>query len=246
MGIRVKKDLYERARRAMVDTQLVARGIRDKKVLDAMLTVPRHLFVEEGLSSQAYTDYPLPIGEKQTISQPYMVAFMTEALGLTGSEKVLEVGSGSGYQSAVLSLLCEKVYAVERLSVLAERALRILDGLHCSNVVVRVGDGTRGWPEEAPFDAILVAASSPTIPHVYVEQLREGGRLVMPVGDEGTQRLVRVTRRAGSVSTEVLGYCRFVKLIGRWGWEDAKKDPAGDSFEHPSLTRSTPGAGAGK
>lgn len=223
MGIRVKNDLFARVRRSMVDKFLLQRGITDKRVVDAMLTVPRHLFVEEGLYSQAYTDYPLPIGEKQTISQPYMVAFMTEALGLTGGERVLEVGAGSGYQSAVLSLLCEKVYAVERVSVLAARARRLLDDLHCSNVVVRFGDGTLGWEDEAPFDAIIVAAASMAVPPAYVEQLKEGGRLVMPVGPEGAQRLVRVTRRFGEAKTEDLGECRFVKLIGKWGWQARSK-----------------------
>lgn len=224
MGIRVKKDIYERTRKSMVDNQLVPRGIRDEAVLKAMMTVPRHLFVEEGLYSQAYSDYPLPIGEKQTISQPYMVAFMTEALGLTGKERVLEVGSGSGYQSAVLSLLCEKVYAIERISVLASRAMRVLDDLHCSNVIIKVGDGTLGWAEEAPFDAIIVAAGSPSVPPAYIEQLSDGGRLVMPVGDEDWQRLVRITKRGGGASTEVLGECRFVKLVGRHGWQMEKKE----------------------
>lgn len=225
LGIRVKKDIFERARQAMVDTQLIPRGIRQREVLDAMRTVPRHLFVEEGLYSQAYGDHPLPIGEKQTISQPFIVALMTEALGLKGTERVLEIGSGSGYQSAVLSLLCEKVYAVERISVLAARARRLLDGLHCSNVVVKVGDGTYGWEEEAPFDAIIAAAGSPSVPPAFISQLKDGGRLVMPVGEEDFQRLVRVTKRGGGVSTEVLGECRFVKLIGRWGWQAERKEP---------------------
>jgi protein-L-isoaspartate(D-aspartate) O-methyltransferase len=149
---------------------------------------------------------------------------MTEALGLTGKERVLEVGSGSGYQSAVLSLLCDKVYAIERISILASRAMRVLDDLHCSNVIIRVGDGTLGWAEEAPFDAIIVAAGSPSVPPAYIEQLSEGGRLVMPVGDEDWQKLVRITKRAGSTSTEVFGECRFVKLVGRYGWQMEKKE----------------------
>lgn len=217
--IRVKRDIYERARARMVEEQLAGRGIRDKRVLAAMRTVPRHIFVDEALTSQAYTDFPLPIGEKQTISQPYMVAFMSESLALTGSERVLEIGSGSGYQSAVLSVLSAKVYSVERLTTLTARSRRTLDLLHCSNVVVKLGDGTTGWAEEAPFDAIVAAASSPKVPQALVDQLAPGGRLVMPVGSEETQKLLRITKRANGVSTEVLGGCRFVKLIGKDGWQ---------------------------
>lgn len=158
----------------MIDTQLVPRGIKQTEVLHAMFTVPRHIFVEDGLYSQAYSDFPLPIGEKQTISQPYMVALMTESLGLTGKEKVLEIGTGSGYQTAVLSFLAEKIYSIERISTIASRARRTLDALHCSNVIIRVGDGTLGWPEEAPFDAIIAAAASPRVPSAYIGQLRPG------------------------------------------------------------------------
>lgn len=219
-GIKVKKDMYERARRNMVATQLLPRGIRDKRVLKAMETVPRHLFVEEGLYSQAYSDYPLPIGEKQTISQPYMVALMTEALGLTGSERVLEIGTGSGYQTAVLSMLAERIYSVERISTLAARARRVLDELHCSNVIIRVADGTLGWPDEAPFDAIIVTAASPEIPGVYIQQLHEGGKMVIPVGGEMVQELFRVTRKHNSFIKEPLGGCRFVKLVGKYGFSE--------------------------
>lgn len=218
--LRVKRDIYERARQRMVETQIAARGVKQIEVIDAMLTVPRHLFVEEALIPQAYNDHPLPIGEKQTISQPYTVAIMSEALGLTGKEKVLEIGAGSGYQSAVLSMLADKVYAIERIPTIASRARRILDSLHCSNVIIKIGDGTIGWRDEAPFDAILSAASSPSIPQAYIDQLRPGGRLVMPVGlDEDSQELVRVTRKEdGSIHKEVLGGCKFVKLIGKYGW----------------------------
>lgn len=222
--IRVKRDIYERARAKMVEDQLLARGIKDKRVLHAMRTVPRHIFVDDALTSQAYTDFPLPIGEKQTISQPFMVAFMSESLGLTGSERVLEIGSGSGYQSAVLSMLSSRVYSVERLTTLTARSRRTLDSLHCSNVVIKLGDGTTGWAEEAPFDAIIAAASSPRVPAALVDQLAPGGRLVIPVGSEETQKLLRITRRANGVSTEVLGGCRFVKLIGKDGWQAGKKD----------------------
>ncbi len=223
-AIRVKRDIYERARARMVDEQILGRGIRDERVLAAMRTVPRHIFVDQAFASQAYTDFPLPIGEKQTISQPYMVAFMSESLALTGSERVLEIGSGSGYQSAVLSMLASRVYSVERLTTLAARSRTNLDRLHCSNVVVKLGDGTTGWAEEAPFDAIVAAAASPQVPAALVSQLATGGRLVIPVGTEQEQKLLRITRRPGGVSTEVLGGCRFVKLIGRDGWQAVKKN----------------------
>ncbi|MEE9615155.1 MAG: protein-L-isoaspartate(D-aspartate) O-methyltransferase, partial [Thermodesulfobacteriota bacterium] len=180
----------------MVETQLVPRGIKQPEVLHAMGAVPRHLFVEEGLESQAYADFPLPIGEGQTISQPFIVAYMTEALKLKGTEKVLEVGTGSGYQCAVLALVAERVFSIERISTLASRARRLLDELHCTNVVIEVGDGTLGLPREAPFDGIIVTAGSPEIPETYVEQLAPGGRLIIPVGGEFVQELVRVTRTA--------------------------------------------------
>lgn len=220
--IRVKRDIYERTRQKMVEEQLISRGIKDRSVLDAMLTVPRHIFVEEAFLSQAYSDYPLPIGEKQTISQPYIVALMSEALGLTGSERVLEIGSGSGYFSAVLSMLAYKVYSVERLTTLTARARSTLDTLHCSNVIVKLGDGTLGWPDEAPFDAIVAAASSPQVPQALVEQLAPGGRLIIPVGTVESQKLLRITKKAGGIATEVLGGCRFVRLIGKDGWQDEK------------------------
>jgi len=217
--IRTEKDIYERARQNMVETQLAARGIRDRRVLEAMLAVPRHLFVEEALWSQAYSDYPLPIGEKQTISQPYMVAFMVEALGLTGDERVLEIGTGSGYETAVLSLLAYKVYSIERISTLAARARRLLDDLDCSNVIVRVADGTLGWCDEAPFDAIIASAGAPSVPGPYADQLAPGGRLVIPVGEEHSQDLLRITKKGAGLQTESLGGCRFVKLVGRHGWD---------------------------
>jgi protein-L-isoaspartate(D-aspartate) O-methyltransferase len=204
----------------MVETQLIPRGIKHKKVLQAMTTVPRHLFVEEGLRAQAYSDYPLPIGEGQTISQPFMVALMTEALALTGREKVLEIGAGSGYQAAVLSLMAERVFSIERIPALASKARKVLDSLHYSNVQIRVGDGTGGWPEEAPFDAIIVTAASPDVPQTYIDQLAEGGRLVIPVGGEFLQELMRITKTDGRTVTEDLGGCRFVKLVGKYGWRE--------------------------
>lgn len=203
----------------MVDTQLASRGIRQKEVLYAASIVPRHLFVDEALWSQAYTDFALPIGEKQTISQPYIVALMTEALGLTGKERVLEIGTGSGYQTAILSLLAEKVYTIERISKLAAKARLLFDELQCSNIVVRVADGTLGWADEAPFDAIIVTAASPDIPPAYIQQLKPGGRLVIPVGTEEMQELVRITKRENGFDKEFLGGCRFVKLIGKNGFQ---------------------------
>jgi len=223
-GIRVKAaDTYSISRARMVEEQLVARGIKDKRLLKAISIVPRHLFVEEGLSARAYGDFALPIGEKQTISQPYIVAFMIEQLELRGGEKVLDIGSGSGYQSAVLSLLAGRVFSMERLSVIAARSRRLLDDLHCSNVVIRVGDGTLGWRDEAPFDAIIVAASGPHIPAELIKELRPGGRLIMPVGSEfEEQNLILATKRGNAVEQKDLGPCRFVRLLGRDGWPEKK------------------------
>jgi protein-L-isoaspartate(D-aspartate) O-methyltransferase len=222
--LRIKKDIFERARRDMVSTQLEARGVTDEKVLDVMSQVPRHLFVDEAFHSQAYSDFPLPIGHDQTISQPYMVAYMTEALSLKKTDRVLEIGTGSGYQTAVLSMLSEKVYSIERISALRERAGKALDKLSCSNVILKVDDGTKGWPGEAPFDAILVAAGAPDVPTALVDQLAVGGRLVIPVGDEIIQELFRITRTETEIKKERLGACRFVKLIGKDGWVVKEKD----------------------
>jgi len=211
---------FEVARKRMVETQIVARGIHDRRVIEAMLKIPRHLFVEEAMAAQAYNDNPLPIGEKQTISQPYMVALMTELLELKGKEKVLEIGTGSGYQAAVLAVLAERVCTMERIRPLAMRARKVLDGLGLLNVNIRVADGTCGWEEEAPFDAILVTAGAPEIPNTLVSQLAVGGRLVLPVGDQFSQTLVRIVRqRDGSCTIEDSIGCRFVKLVGKHGWE---------------------------
>src|SRR5437773_6079186 len=180
----------------MVDEQLKRRGITDARVLDAMRRIPRHRFVEEGLAHSAYEDHPLPIGEGQTISQPYIVALMTSLLGLTGQEKVLEVGTGSGYQTAVLGALARRVCSIERLPRLAERARATLEALGVANVWIRVGNGALGWPDEAPFDRILVAAGGPSVPPPLVEQLVEGGRLVLPVGSAEDQVLTVVERAA--------------------------------------------------
>ncbi|MBP8985127.1 MAG: protein-L-isoaspartate(D-aspartate) O-methyltransferase [Syntrophobacterales bacterium] len=207
----------------MVDTQLRSRGIKDRRVLKAMEKIPRHLFVDEALQDQAYNDSPLPIAENQTISQPYMVALMTEALGLKGGEKVLEIGTGSGYQTAVLAELADRVFSVERIASLASRARKILDSLNYFNVAIRVGDGTYGWREEAPFDGIIVTAGAPEVPKTLVEQLAVGGRLVIPVGGRYSQNLMRITRMSegpDDIETENLGGCRFVDLIGEHGWKE--------------------------
>ena len=184
-----------------------------------MKKVPRHLFVEEALQSQAYSDHPLPIGEKQTISQPYMVALMTEALLLTGKEKVLEIGTGSGYQTAILAELSAKVFSVERIRSLAIRARKLLHDLGYFNVEIKIFDGTVGWTDESPFDAIMVTAGSPDIPQPLIDQLKVGGRMAIPVGDPYVQDLIRITKTEEGVKKEDFGGCRFVKLIGKYGWE---------------------------
>lgn len=209
------------ARRRMVEQQIIARGVDDQRVIQAFLQVPRHLFVEPGLQSHAYSDGSLPIGEKQTISQPYIVAVMSAALELSGSERILEIGTGSGYQTAILAKLAKRVYSVERISSLAARARQVLDQLKLYNVNIKIGDGSVGWKEQAPFDGILVAAGAPEVPVKYLEQLEVNGRLVMPVGDRETQTLVRVTKTVDGFAREQLMGCRFVPLIGQDGWHSA-------------------------
>lgn len=211
---------HSRAARNMVEKYVVSKGVTDKRVLEAMAEVPRHLFVEEGFYGQAYTDNALPIGEGQTISKPYIVARMTEALELSGDERILEVGGGSAYQSAILSKLAREVFSIERLDSLAARARRTLLTLRCLNVLYKVGDGTLGWPDKAPFDAILVAASSPSVPEELLNQLKEGGRLVIPVGKGEDQHLLRYRKRDGQVYKEEIENCKFVPLIGEQGWKE--------------------------
>jgi len=213
------REAWERERLRMVEDQLVRRGITDARVLEAMRRVPRHLFVEEALRERAYGDHPLPIGEEQTISQPYIVALMTELLELAGPEKVLEVGTGSGYQTAVLAELTRRVCSVERLPRLAERARALLEQLGYANVWVRVGSGTLGWSDEAPFDRILVTAGAPSVPPPLFQQLAEGGRLVLPVGDAANQMLTSVEKLDGEMKTRAHGECKFVKLRGKYAWE---------------------------
>jgi len=204
----------------MVETQIAARGVKDERVLEAMRKVPRHMFVDEALREQAYNDHPLPIAEKQTISQPYVVGLMTESLALTGSEKVLEIGTGSGYQSAVLAELADRVFSIERYPDLAHRANSVLQKLGYKNVIIRVGDGSLGWPDDAPFDGVVVTAGTPKIPQPLVDQLAMGGRLVVPVGDRFGQDLVVVRRLADGIRKTSLGGVRFVDLVGKWGWNE--------------------------
>ena len=203
----------------MVEEQLGKRGIKDLRVLEAMGKVPRHVFVEEALWERAYGDHALPIGEKQTISQPYMVGVMTEALSLKGTEKVLEIGTGSGYQTAILAELSGRVFSIERIKTLAHRSRDLLDHLHYRNVLIKHFDGTYGWKESAPFDVILVTAGSPSIPEGLIDQLKEGGRLVIPVGDRVSQVLKKIRKtREGNLTTS-LTPCIFVPLIGAFGWD---------------------------
>jgi protein-L-isoaspartate(D-aspartate) O-methyltransferase len=211
-------DLFERERQRMVDDQLARRGIKDERVLAAMRRVPRHRFVEEAFRERAYGDHPLPIGQEQTISQPYIVALMTALLELTGREKVLEIGTGSGYQTAVLAELARRVCSIERIPALAARARAALEVLGYANVWVRVGNGTLGWPDEAPFDRILVAAGGPSVPPPLFEQLAEGGRMVLPLGDQAGQTLTLVESVGGQMRTRPCGDCHFVPLVGKYAW----------------------------
>ena len=205
-------------RERMIEEQLVPRGISDPRVLEAMRQVPRHLFVEDAMQAHAYGDFPLPIGSGQTISQPYIVALMTEALQLKGTERVLEIGTGSGYQAAILSRLCLRVYTIERIDALVGRARRVFDRLRYHNIVSRIDDGTEGWSAEAPFDGILVTAGGPRIPDPLLAQLADPGRLVIPVGDQGVQDLQLVEKRDGGLTVRTIEQVRFVDLIGAYGW----------------------------
>jgi len=204
----------------MVEEQLIPRGIRNPRVLDAMRKVQRHEFMPEALRLQAYGDHAMPIGEGQTISQPYIVALMTELLGLKGPERVLEIGTGSGYQAAVLAELCQKVYTVERVKTLADKARQNLDRLGYRNVAMKVFDGTYGWKDMAPFDAIIVTAASPSVPQPLVEQLKEGGVLVVPVGERMSQELLSIVKTSTGIRTERSIPCVFVPLIGNHGWKE--------------------------
>jgi protein-L-isoaspartate(D-aspartate) O-methyltransferase len=210
---------YQRLRESMVKNQIEARGITDPNVLDAMRNVPRHLFVSDALMDQAYADHPLPIGEQQTISQPYIVAHMTQALALGPDDRVLEIGTGSGYQAAILAQIVFRVYTIETIRSLHMKARKLFDMLNYSNIVTRYGDGTNGWKDESPFDAIMVTAGAPEIPAPLVSQLSMGGRMVLPVGGRMTQDMVRLFRDEDGMHQTMLGGCRFVKLVGDYGWD---------------------------
>ncbi len=210
---------YQSLRESMVKNQMESRGIRDPKVLEAFKKVPRHEFVNESLIDQAYSDHPLPIGDQQTISQPYIVALMTEALQIDSDDRVLEIGTGSGYQAAILAELAYRVYTVERNRTLYEKARKTIEKLGYYNIICRYGDGTLGWKEEAPFDAIMVTAGAPEIPGPLVDQLSIGGRMVIPVGSTSSQMMIKLYRDEQGVHETELGGCRFVKLIGQRGWK---------------------------
>lgn len=211
---------FEEARQRMIDEQLVPRGIVDPRVLQAMRTVPRHLFVETFWQPRAYDDSPLPIGAEQTISQPYMVALMTELLELTPCDRVLEIGTGSGYQAAVLAELAAEVFSIERLETLTRRARAVLDELgYGARIHLRTGDGANGWPEAAPFNAMVITAAVQHVPRPLMTQLAEGARLVLPLGDSELQELARIRKEREGLRADYFGGCRFVKLIGEYGWE---------------------------
>jgi len=210
---------WQHERERMVKEQIVARGVEDIRVIETMKKVPRHLFIDKTYYHQAYNDYPLPIGQNQTISQPYMVASMTELLELKGDEKVLEIGTGSGYQTAILALLCSKVYSVERISELTRKARLTLKQLGFSNINLIVRDGTLGWPEFAPYNGIIVTAGAPEIPNALIEQLANNGRMVIPVGNEASQTLNFVEKHKGRIYRKEFFGCTFVPLVGKGGWK---------------------------
>jgi protein-L-isoaspartate(D-aspartate) O-methyltransferase len=213
-------DDYGYLQREMVETQLRPRGISDARVLSAFLRVPREAFFSDELRSFAYEDAAFPIGEGQTVSQPYMVAIMTELLKLKGDEKVLEVGTGSGYQAAILAELCKQVFTIERIGSLSESAKTRLEGLGYQNIEFAVGDGSEGYSAAAPYDGIIVTAGCPEIPSPLLDQLAEGGRLVIPVGERHLQTLMLATKEKGKIRTEGSIGCVFVPLIGKYGWPD--------------------------
>ena len=211
---------YETLRKRMVEEQLIPRGIKNQMVLDAFYKIERHKFIPENLRNTAYADFPLPIGEGQTISQPYIVALMTECLDLTGKEKVLEIGTGSGYQTAILVELAGEVYSIERFESLAERAQTILGDLGYKNIKIKVGDGTMGWEEARPFDRIIITAASPKVPLPLLDQLADNGKLILPLGESLAQVLTLVEKKDGKLESSDICGCVFVPLVGKYAWQD--------------------------
>jgi protein-L-isoaspartate(D-aspartate) O-methyltransferase len=211
---------YAGQRRKMVEEQVLGRGIKDLSVMEVLSRVPRHLFVDSSLRHKAYGDFPLPIGENQTISQPYIVGLMTEALQLTGGARVLEIGTGSGYQTAVLAELASHVFTIERIRPLFQKTKKLLEGLRYQNIVFKAFDGTYGWRDQSPFDAILISAATPSIPPALIEQLADKGRLVVPVGERKSQDLIVLNKNGGQIIKQKIGSCKFVPLIGKFAWSE--------------------------
>ncbi len=210
---------YKKKRKNMVEKQIIRRGIKNEKIIEAFLAVPRHIFVPEKLRERSYEDRPLPVGNGQTISQPYIVAEMIEELEPEENDIILEIGTGTGYAAAVLSRIVKKVYTVERIKKLADKAEKLYDRLKYNNIEVKVADGTKGWPEKAPFSGIMVSAAAPEIPESLIEQLEEGGIIVIPVGNKLFQRLIKAKYKDGKIKKSNLGGVRFVSLIGEEGWK---------------------------
>ena len=211
---------YAGQRRKMVEEQILGRGIKDLSVMEVLSRVPRHLFVNSSLQHRAYGDCPLPIGENQTISQPYIVALMTQALDLKGEERVLEIGTGSGYQTAILAELAAQIFTIERVKPLVKKTKELLEGLKYKNIVFKTFDGTYGWRDQSPFDAILISAATPSIPKSLIEQLADKGRLVAPVGERESQDLIVLNKNGNKVMERKIGSCKFVPLIGKFAWSE--------------------------
>jgi protein-L-isoaspartate(D-aspartate) O-methyltransferase len=211
---------YAGQRRKMVEEQILGRGIKDLSVMEVLSRVPRHLFVNSSLQHRAYGDCPLPIGENQTISQPYIVALMTQVLDLKGGERVLEIGTGSGYQTAILAELAAHVFTIERVKPLVKKTKELLEGLKYKNIVFKTFDGTYGWRDQSPFDAILISAATPSIPKSLIEQLADKGRLVAPVGERESQDLIVLNKNGNKIMERKIGSCKFVPLIGKFAWSE--------------------------
>jgi protein-L-isoaspartate(D-aspartate) O-methyltransferase len=212
---------FEKKRRLMVENQIIRRDVADQRIIQAMFKVPRHVFVEEAMWESAYGDFPLPIGEGQTISQPYMVAIMTEKLELDEKSWVLEIGTGSGYQTAILAEVCERVFTIERIAALEKKARIKLEEMDYTNIAFKISDGTLGWSEFSPYDGILITAGAPKVPKLLFSQLKEGGRMVIPIGNNYSQVLTVVRKKDGKKVEESSFGCTFVPLIGREGWDGA-------------------------